>query len=113
MHKIAKILILIWSIFCAIGLIVGLVNVAGLKTSGEYEQAGAAIGTALGIGFWVALWFFPTAGLALIALITRPRERMQFLEKPKLCANCGKYYTGSPVHCPNCGRKLASSGGTL
>lgn len=26
--------------------------------------------------------------------------------QPKLCADCGKYYDGTPKFCPNCGTKL-------
>lgn len=29
------------------------------------------------------------------------------LATPKLCASCGKYYTGSPAFCPNCGKQIA------
>lgn len=28
----------------------------------------------------------------------------QPLETPRLCADCGKYYAGTPDFCPNCGR---------
>jgi len=28
----------------------------------------------------------------------------QVLETPKLCADCGKYYTGAPSFCPHCGK---------
>jgi len=110
MHKAAKVLMLLWTIFCVIGVIVGLANVSSTPQGDQYQQAGAAIGTALGLGFWAMIWFFPTVGLGIIALVTRPKERpVEVLEKPTLCPSCGKYYTGSPKHCPNCGQLVGQA----
>lgn len=109
MNKVCKVLILIWSGFCLIGLLVGLVNVGTIETTNSYEEAGANIGIAMGIGFWIMLWFFPTVAFALIGIATKSKEKIQVLEKPKLCPHCGKYYTGSPKFCPNCGKEIQSN----
>jgi hypothetical protein len=107
MYKVCKVLIVVWTVFCALGLIVGIINVSDIQTTNEFEEAGAIIGVALGVGFWLALWFFPTVGLGIIALLTKPKDRtIQVLDKPTLCPDCGKYYTGSPSYCPNCGKKI-------
>jgi len=107
MHKVCKVLIIIWTIFCGFGLILGLVSISSIQTADVFEEAGVAIGTGLGVGFWLALWFFPTVGLGIIGLLTKPKDRsIHILEKPTLCSDCGKYYTGSPMYCPNCGKKI-------
>jgi hypothetical protein len=106
MHGCAKTVMVIWSIICGIGLFAGMANVSSISTSNEFEEAGAAIGTAMGLGFWVMLWFFPMVVLGIVALVTKPKENGQALDKPNLCPHCGKYYTGSPAHCPNCGQRL-------
>lgn len=105
MYKICKALIIIWTIFCALGLIIGLINVSNIQPTNEWEEAGATIGTAFGVLFWLTLWFFPTVGLGIIALITKPKD-IKIVEKAKLCPNCGKYYNGNPSFCPNCGAKI-------
>ena len=112
MHKFCKISIAVWTAFCVLGLVVGLSSVGHIKTSNEFEQAGAAIGTAMGVGFWISLWFFPTVGLGIIALITCPKETVavQVVQATTLCADCGKYYSGAPGYCPNCGARLAKGG---
>lgn len=108
MNKLSKVLMIFWTIFCGIGLISGLANVGDVKTTNEFEEAGAAIGTAIGMGFWLSLWFIPTAILGIIALITKPKDsHVQVLEKPTLCSYCGKYYSGQPSFCPNCGKEVS------
>jgi hypothetical protein len=107
MYKLCKALIVIWSGFCGLGLIAGLGNVSSIQTTNQFEQAGANIGIALGVGYWITLWFLPTVALGIIALVTRPRTNYtQVLPKPTLCPHCGKYYAGFPAYCPNCGRQL-------
>ncbi|TEB11579.1 hypothetical protein Pmgp_01597 [Pelotomaculum propionicicum] len=66
------------------------------------------MGTALGLTFWGILWFFPTAGLGILALVTRPKEKVA-LPETKLCGHCGKYFTGNPAYCPNCGEGISGS----
>lgn len=108
-HKICKWGAIIWTVFCLIGVVVGMANVSGMTAANEYEQAGQAIGTALGLGFWGVLWFFPTAGLGILALVTRPKEKVIAVAETKLCRHCGKYYAGNPTFCPNCGSGLGAA----
>lgn len=102
LYKLCKWGIVIWSIFCFIGVITGILSVSNTSVSSDAERAGAAIGTAIGLSFWAFLWFLPTVGLGVIALITRPSGNKE-AKSTKLCAKCGKYYSGSPKFCPNCG----------
>lgn len=37
----------------------------------EYERAGAAVGTALGVGLLSFLWFFVTAGALMVGLLLK------------------------------------------
>lgn len=100
-YKLCKWSILIWTVFCIIGVIVGLAGVSNMTATNEAEKAGAAIGTALGLGFWAFLWLVPTVGIGVIALIAKPSRNKELTSK--LCPTCGKYYSGSPKFCPNCG----------
>lgn len=78
---------------------------------------------ALGVAFWVFsdakargkgtgeafLWFLGTLFLLIIFLpfwlLVRPKRvyGVAVIDKPTLCARCGKYYEGAPAFCPNCG----------
>ncbi len=64
---------LLWTLFMAVAAIAGLVNVAQQtrpRTS-DAEMAGAAIGTALGLGMIAALWFFPMVGAVVFGFILK------------------------------------------
>ncbi len=113
MYRICKALMVTWTIICALGLLYSLGSIPEIETENEFEEAGAAIGTALGVGFWVALWFFPTVGMGVLALVTKPGPSnapaaSSLRPSPKLCPDCGKYYVGTPTYCPNCGGKIAT-----
>jgi hypothetical protein len=64
---------LYWTILMAVAAVWGMAAVsqqsASLKT--EAEQAGAAIGTALGLGLIGALWFFPMVGALVLGLFLK------------------------------------------
>jgi 4-amino-4-deoxy-L-arabinose transferase-like glycosyltransferase len=64
---------LFWTVLMAVAAVWGMVAVsehtATLQT--EVERAGAAIGTALGLGMIAALWFFPLAGALVLGLFLK------------------------------------------
>ncbi|MEN2984184.1 MAG: hypothetical protein ABDH25_04070 [Dictyoglomaceae bacterium] len=110
MYKVCKVLIILWTVFCAFGLLYGLYNVSNIEPTNEWEETGITIGITFGILFWFLLWFFPIAGLGIIALLTKPKDKeIKVVEKPKLCPHCGKYYTGNPYYCPFCGNKISDT----
>jgi len=86
-----------------------LLYISLIPVASEFEEIGVAIGTIFGIGFILTLWFIPTVILGIIALITKPEKiSTSFKEKFTLHPDCGKYYTGSPEYCPNCGKKITT-----
>lgn len=105
-YKLCKWGIIIWTIFCAIGVIAGIAEVSNISATGDAEKAGAAIGTAIGLGFWTLLWLIPTIGLGVIALVVKPSSNKES-QTANLCPTCGKYYSGSPKFCPNCGASFS------
>ncbi|QTP60942.1 hypothetical protein HNO53_20820 [Billgrantia antri] len=52
----------------------GIMGEAMQTSQNEYEQAGAAIGSALGIGMIVTTWALGDIILGLLVLFTRPKE---------------------------------------
>jgi hypothetical protein len=60
-----------WSALCGLGACSGMMNVAD-KSGGHLSNAEAA-GVGIGMFFWLLIWFFPTAGLGLFALLTKPK----------------------------------------
>jgi hypothetical protein len=114
MHKASKIGILAWTIFCFIGACSGMMNVASHSSGGMSDAEAAGVG--LGMFFWILIWFFPTVGLGVIALITKPKSMQDtkvplpiFSQPPSsgtasLCVDCGKYYSGTAKFCPYCGK---------
>lgn len=106
-YRVSLALMAIWTVICICGLLSGLAAVSEIQPANEFEEAGAALGAAVGLGFWGMLWFFPTLVLGIIALATRPRaEKIQVFPQPILCSHCGKYYTGPAKYCPNCGQEV-------
>jgi hypothetical protein len=71
--NILKNFALLWTVAMAIVAISGLMaassNTANLRS--DAERAGAAIGTALGLGVIGALWFFPMVGSVLLGFILK------------------------------------------
>ena len=110
MFKLIKWLIYSWTAICLLGVIAGIISVSEAPVpSSDAENVGATVGVALGLGFWALLWFIPTVGLGLIALIVRPRgSQLQppVPETPTLCAECGKYFDGPQNFCPHCGKPV-------
>jgi len=106
MNKLAKIGIAVWTILCFLGACSGMISVAD-KTNGHMSDAEAA-GAGIGLFVWLLIWFFPTAGLGIIALATRPKSQAVALspksEVTTLCSDCGKYFAGTARFCPLCGK---------
>ncbi len=104
-------LMAVWTVICLLGLLSGLAAVSEIQPANEFEEAGAGIGMAIGIGFWGMLWFFPAVVLGIIALVTKPKgEKIQLFTQAVLCPHCGKYTSGSAKYCSNCGREMANYG---
>ncbi len=109
--RAAKWVLILWSLFCLFGVVVGMSNVgksmAGMNT--DPERAGATIGFGCGMAMWVGIW----AAIALPALViflvsgkAPPQIPTTPTSSVKLCPKCGKYYDGTPTFCPNCGCQL-------
>jgi membrane protease subunit (stomatin/prohibitin family) len=107
----AKWVLILWSLFCLFGVVVGMSNVGksmeGMST--DPERTGATIGLGCGMAMWVGIW----AAIALPALViflvsgkAPPQIPTTSASGIKLCAKCGKYYDGNPTFCPNCGCQL-------
>ena len=64
-RKVCKWIIIIWSAFCLVGVVVGIGNVGKELNEGmnEFEQAGASLGIGCGLAIWIIVW-------AVIALPT-------------------------------------------
>jgi hypothetical protein len=107
MNKAAKIGMLIWTILCFMGTCDGMMKVTNKYGSnmGGAEAAGAGIG----LFIWMLVWFFPMAGMGIIALVTRPKTAANAplsAASPTaiLCPHCGKYFAGQATFCPYCGK---------
>ena len=66
--------LVIWSGLCVLWLVSGLANVSQITTSNEYEPAGAAIGTGIGVTLIFMVWFFGFVVGSLIWLMSRPKR---------------------------------------
>lgn len=101
-------LALMWTILMAILAIAYMVSIAD-STAGmnsDAERAGAAIGTALGLGFLGVAWLAPTAVILLIGVLVR---------KPNL-AETGDTSVALPAptptglrRCPYCAEEIQSA----
>lgn len=117
MHKTAKIGMLVWTILCFLGACSGMMNVAD-KTGGHMSDAEAA-GAGIGLFVWILIWFFPMAGMGIVALVTRPKEVVssgpEVVAPPSasLCPHCGKYFAGQASFCPHCGNSQQLTSATL
>lgn len=66
--------LVIWSGLCVLWLVTGLNNVSQMQTGNEYEAAGAAIGTGIGVTLIFMVWFFGFVVGSLIWLMSRPKR---------------------------------------
>lgn len=71
--KIFLWLFYLFNVLMVIWLVSGLGSVADMETTNEYEQAGAAIGTGLGVMFIMTIWVIGDIITGLLAFFTRPK----------------------------------------
>jgi len=64
---------LFWTVTMAIATLSGMADLAGSgdTSQDEYEQAGAAIGTAIGLGLLFLIWFFPMLGALVLGMFLK------------------------------------------
>ncbi len=74
MGKIFKWLFILFNILMFVWIIGGVLNVSGLETANEYEAAGAAIGTAIGVSMLVGLWACGDIILGMLVFFTRGKK---------------------------------------
>ncbi len=113
MKNVAKWVLIVWSAFCFFGVLYGMANVGkDLEQGSDAEKSGAAIGAGCGMAMWVGIWGalgVPALAIWLVAGSKgKPIRPVQSTASAtvKLCANCGKYYDGTPNSCPNCGKQV-------
>ena len=108
MKGFSKWLAIIWSVFCLIGIFVGMASISGIENSNQYEEAGTAIGAGCGLGIWVIIWIAIVGPAIIIYLVSGKSETTNVItsstQNNPLCRECGKYYLGNPKFCPNCGK---------
>jgi len=111
MKKIAKWIVILWSVLCLVGVVMGLANVSKEfdKEKSEYAQTGASIGLGCGMGMWVGIWLAIAGPALVIFLVAGNKEKkvepILLSKESRLCKECGKYYEGNPSFCPQCGKK--------
>jgi hypothetical protein len=64
-------------------------------------------GLIVSVGSAVLGTIFLFAGHTMTEKMKPPVSAGPALDKPQLCASCGKYYAGCPAFCPNCGKAVA------
>ena len=110
MKQVAKWVLLGWSVFCLIGVVVGMANVGGTlqNSSSDMERTGTTLGLGCGMAMWIGIWGAIALPSLIIYLVAGKKQAtMAFTEpvrKSSLCASCGRYYDGQPRFCPNCGQ---------
>lgn len=72
MYEGARNLLVAWTLLCAFGLIDGLLKILDKL---PMTAAQVAVMKAITVGYWLTVWVYPTAGLAIIAVIVRPRAK--------------------------------------
>ena len=72
LYAAARNLIIAWTLVCALGLIAGLLNILNGLPMPVLQSATSQLIT---VSFWATVWVYPTAGLAIIAFVTKPRVK--------------------------------------
>lgn len=70
MYDGARNLIIAWTVLCALGLIAGLLHILN---GPPVTTVQGTVSQTLTVAFWATVWVYPTAGLIVIAFITKPR----------------------------------------
>lgn len=72
--KVFKWLFYGYNAFMLLWLVGGLSNVSEMEAHSAAEQAGAAIGTGMGVMFILIIWFFGAGILGLLTFVTRAKK---------------------------------------
>lgn len=106
MKGCAKWVVIVWSILCLLGIVIGMANVGDSMNKRpaytDAEKAGQGIGIGCGLGMWVFAWAAVALPAFIIFVITGGNNKGN--AETRLCNSCGKYYEGQPKFCPNCGK---------
>lgn len=116
MKNVAKWVAIIWSLFCLLGIIVGMRNVSKMEDTSpksEYTETGKTIGVGCGLGMWAGIWLAIAGPATIIYLLSGKKTviaevNVESSKTVTLCAECGKYYEGKNNFCPNCGKPIGS-----
>ena len=71
MYEAAKTLMVAWTLLCAFGLVAVLITVLDMAAAHVVERAFAEF---IAVAFWLTIWAYVTAGLGIIAFVTKPRK---------------------------------------
>lgn len=64
-----------WNIICVLWIVFGIQGATeGIEQMNEYEAAGTAIGTGIGVTMILILWVIGDIITGLLALLTRPKS---------------------------------------
>jgi hypothetical protein len=117
-------LALMWTVLMAVLTVMYLVSIADTSAGlhSDAERAGAAIGTALGIGLIGVIWLAPTAVVLLIGVLVRKQNEVETgdttspspistatLERRR-CPYCAEEIQAAAVICRFCQRDVRGGG---
>lgn len=66
----------VWTVLMALWIASGWSSAASMPVSNEYEEAGRAIGTGIGVTLLFLLWFIGFVALFLVWFMTRPKDNV-------------------------------------
>ena len=113
MKPIAKWILIIWSIFCLVGVVGGIANVGKtMQDMKSSDQGIAGVGVGCGMALWVGIWAAIALPALVIYLVAGKREPLAVNvlrdQSVRLCNGCGRYYEGTAAFCPNCGKAVGA-----
>jgi len=83
MKNISKWALIIWSVFCVVGICVGIFNAAQQfgESKDEWESAGQFLGLGCGLGIWFMIWIALAGPLLVIYLVSGKNEKKKKTEE--------------------------------